>query len=84
MCRHPRLWIFVGLAVVTVAILAGRGSILPLLLVAACPLSMLVMMGRTARIARGAKDGGRANTDADELTRLRQEVEELRSRAGHR
>lgn len=79
-----------GLALVGLAVFAAApnliGAALPLLIFAACPLSMLLMM-------RAMSGGGRCQNDSDkgaavnaspadstaELTRLRAEVHELRS-----
>jgi len=83
-CRNPKLWIVLGIATVAVVIAApSLGAVLPLLLVAACPLAMLVMMGGMAGMARG-KPGGTTSTppaDPEEMARLRAEVAELRERA---
>ena len=45
MCRNWRMWATLGAIAVTVAVAfpGVRASILPLLLLAACPLSMLIM-----------------------------------------
>ena len=83
-----------GLALLGLAVFAAApnliGAALPLLVVAACPLSMLLMM-------RAMSGGGRCQTDSDksavenataggdttaELTRLRAEVDQLRSERG--
>lgn len=83
MCRNPRLWIALGVVAIAVAIAAPNvGAVLPILLVAACPLMMLVMMGGTAGMARGngTNETTSAAGDADEVARLRAEVDELRAR----
>jgi membrane protein implicated in regulation of membrane protease activity len=83
MCRSPKLWIALGVAAVVVALVAPNpGAVLPLLLVAACPLSMLVMMGGMAGMARNKRDDHNTTpTDTDELAQLRAEVADLRERA---
>ena len=82
MCRSPKLWIALGVAAAVVAVVAPNpGAVLPLLLVAACPLSMLAMMGGMAGMARTKRDDNTTPTDADELARLRAEVADLRERA---
>ena len=83
MCRNPRMWIGLGVVAVIVAITAPNvGALLPILLVAACPLMMLVMMGGMAGMARGKeRDATSSSTgDADEVARLRAEIDELRAR----
>jgi hypothetical protein len=82
MCRNPKLWIAVGVAAVAVAIAAPNlGGVLPILLVAACPLMMLVMMGGMAGMARGNRsdDPTSAASASEEVARLRAEVDELRA-----
>lgn len=61
----------------------NSAGILPFLLVAACPLSMLVMMGGMAGVARGRHDTDTngPERDADEVAQLRAELAELRERA---
>lgn len=80
MCRNPKLWIALVIAAVAVAVLApNAGAFLPLLLVAACPLMMLVMMGGMAGMARrGNEPTDVSGQDANEVARLRAEVAELR------
>jgi hypothetical protein len=83
MCRNPRMWIGLGVVAVIVAITAPNvGAVLPILLVAACPLMMLVMMGGMAGMARGkGRDATSSSTsDVDEVARLRAEIDELRAR----
>ena len=81
-----------GLALLGLAVFAAApnliGAALPLLIFAACPLSMLLMM-------RAMSGGGRCENDSDksaavnetpadstaELARLRAEVDQLRSEA---
>jgi uncharacterized membrane protein len=82
MCRNPKLWIGLGVVAMIVAIAAPNvGAVLPILLVAACPLMMLVMMGGMAGMARGKRtdDTTSAAGDADEVARLRAEIDELRA-----
>jgi hypothetical protein len=82
MCRNPRLWIALGVVAIVVAIAAPNvGAVLPILLVAACPVMMLVMMGGMAAMARrkGTDDTTSAAGDAEEVARLRAEVDELRA-----
>ncbi len=84
MCRSLKLWIALGAAAIVVLIAAPNSAgILPFLLVAACPLSMLVMMGGMAGMARGRHDThtNGPERDADEVARLRAEVAEWRERA---
>lgn len=81
MCRSPKLWIALGVAAVVIAVAApSHSAVVPILLVAACPLMMLVMMGGMARGNRGSTPD---NAEASEVARLRAEVAELRHRAGH-
>jgi hypothetical protein len=83
MCRSPKLWIAVGLAAIALAVASPNlGAVLPLLLVAACPVSMLLMMGGLAGMGRGKRNAatnGAAEGD-DEVVALRAEVAELRDR----
>lgn len=85
MCRNPKLWIALGAVAVVILVAAPTsvGALLPILLVAACPLSMLLMAGGMARMAgRGrGKAEDAAIADSSELARLRGEVAELRQRA---
>lgn len=84
MCRNPKLWIALAIVALAVAIAAPNlGGVLPLLLVAACPLSMLVMMGGMAGMAR-RRETPPDTSGEDELARLRAEVAELRDRAASR
>lgn len=83
MCRNPRMWIGLGVVAIIVAIAApSAGAVLPILLVAACPLMMLAMMGGMAGMARGngTDDTTSAAGDTDEVDRLRAEIDELRAR----
>lgn len=83
MYRNPKLWLILGIAAVAVAIAAPNPlAVLPILLVAACPLSMMLMMGGMAGMGR-AKPSDEPSPqpgDADEVARLRTEVAELRDR----
>jgi hypothetical protein len=84
MCRNPKLWIALGAVAVVILVAAPSvGAVLPILLVAACPLSMLLMAGGMARMAgRGRGNAEDAATaDSSELARLRGEVAELRQPA---
>jgi hypothetical protein len=81
MCRNPKLWI--ALAVVAaIVVLTGPnlGALLPVLLIAACPLSMLLMAGGMAGMARRGRDDT-GDVDDGEVARLRAEVAELRDNA---
>lgn len=55
MCRSWRTWVAVGAVVAAVALVApgARSTLVPLLLLAACPLSMVVM---AVGMARGTRD----------------------------
>ncbi len=78
-----------GLAVAALAVLVFAPSafsrVLPVLLVAACPLGMLLMMrGATGACQRKESEAGQAAAGstpdaAAEIARLRHEVEELRA-----
>lgn len=86
MCRNRKLWMVLGVVAVAGAIVADVSAVLPVLLVAACPLMMLVMMvGGIAGTGRGRRDDEAApkQADAAEVARLRAEVAELRQRADH-
>jgi predicted permease len=68
MCRSWKAWAVFGAVVVAVAIVAPgtRAAVLPLLVVAACPLSMLAMgvgMARAAKSATREDDGTPAGVD---------------------
>lgn len=80
LCRNPKLWIGAGATALAVGLITGSlGAVLPLLLLAACPLSMVLIAGGMAGMA------GRRNPTADdaddEVARLRAEIAELRDRA---
>ena len=71
--------VLIGLAGISVAVLVvrpqGLGAVFPLLLVLACPLSMLLMMRRGA-----ASPATNTNSKTDhELERLRTEIVRLRA-----
>ena len=81
MCRNPKPWIAFGAAAVVVAIaVPSWGSVLPVLLVAACPLMMLLMAGGMAGMARRGRDDT-VSADEHEVARLRAEVAQLRQTA---
>lgn len=81
MCRSPKLWIALAVAAVVVAFAAPNvGAALPVLLVAACPLSMLLMAGGMAGMTRRDRDNTR-HRGADEVAHLRAEVAERREQA---
>ncbi len=88
MCWNWKLWAGIAAVVVGVAILApvGLGVALPLLLIAACPLGMVLMglmgvgmMGRHRDHPSTADD---TDGDTNELRDLRAEVARLRHEAG--
>lgn len=82
MFRSPKLWVALGAAGV-VLMLAGvnLGTVLPILLIAACPLSMVLMMGGMAGMGRGKDDDAATPSgNDDEVARLRAEVADLRQR----
>ncbi len=71
-----------GVVAIVVAIAAPNvGAVLPILLVAACPLMMLVMMGGMAGMTRGKETADTASSadNAEEVARLRAEIDELRT-----
>lgn len=78
-----------GLAVAALAVLvlapAAFNRALPLLVAAACPLGMLLMMRGASRACQRTKDeadqadAGSTPDAAAEIARLREEVEELRA-----
>ena len=80
MCRNPKLWIGVGVAALVIGLATSSiSTALPLLLIAACPLSMVLMAGGMVGMAhRRNSTSGDAD---DEMARLRAEVEELREHA---
>lgn len=80
MCRNPKLLIALAVAAILVIATAGPGlgTALPILLVAACPLSMLVMAGGMAGFGRRRTE---RTGDPEEVERLRAEVAELRQHA---
>lgn len=92
MCFNKK--VIAGLVVVGLGILAFAphliGAALPLLLVAACPLSMLFMMRGMSAMSGGkesscsAKGAPEATSTDHELAELRAEVERLRAEQAQR
>jgi hypothetical protein len=82
MCRNWKLWAGIAVVAVGVAIFApgAFGAALPLLLVAACPLGMLLMGVMGVGMATGRRRGGGddAEDHPDEVRQLRAEVARLR------
>lgn len=79
MCRNQKLWIALAAVAVIVVIAAPNlGSVLPILLIAACPLSMLLMAGGMTGMARRRRGD---DAEDSEVARLRAEVAELRQHA---
>lgn len=82
MCFDKR--VIAGLAVVGVGVYALApdmiGAALPLLILAVCPLSMLLMMKMMA--PGGSKADAAADGRGDEVTALRAEVDKLRADQG--
>jgi hypothetical protein len=84
MCRSWKLWAAIAVVVAGVAFFApgGFGAIVPILLVAACPLAMLLMgvgmVGGGRLLGRGGDD---TDGDTDEVRHLRAEVTRLRDQA---
>ena len=85
MCRNWRLWIGLGAAALVLAVaVPNLRPALPFLLVAACPLSMLVIAVGMAVAAKpkAPTDAGPDRPDnGDELERLRAEIADLRAHA---
>jgi len=83
MCLNKR--VVIGLAVVALVVLAADrslfGRVWPLLVVAICPLSMVVMMKTMAAGQRPDARGPETTrpNDHDEVTGLRAEVDQLRA-----
>lgn len=79
MCINKKVVVGLAVAALAVAVLAPSwiGAALPLLILAACPLSMIVMM----RFMSGQQSSnGDANGDVEaELASLRSEVAQLRN-----
>lgn len=80
MCFDKRVLIGLGVAAVVVLLAAPgvAGAVLPVLLVAACPLSMLVMMRGMHGGQRGAGTTPPGDARDAEVARLRAEVAELK------
>jgi drug/metabolite transporter (DMT)-like permease len=80
MCRNWKLWAAIAVVVAGVALFApgGFGAVAPVLLVAACPLAM-VLMG--VGMIGGGRLVGRGGDDPDRDT---DEVREPRAEAGER
>lgn len=81
MCLNKKVIAGVAVAAVAVWLLAPNliGAALPLLVLAVCPLSMIVMM--KAMSGNNSKGEPRSGSDTDvdaELARLRKEVADLR------
>ncbi len=58
MCRNWKLWIGLAAGAAVVALFApGIGAVLPILLVAACPVMMLVMAGGMAGMTSNRQEG---------------------------
>ncbi|MGH9119885.1 MAG: DUF2933 domain-containing protein [Acidimicrobiales bacterium] len=89
MCLNRKVLLGVGVVALGVLLFArdSLGSALPLLLVAACPLSMVLMMGGMSRAqGRQCGTGGarpsaitRGPVDQDEVAALRAELAKLRA-----
>ena len=80
MCRSPKLWIALVVGALALAMVSPNiGAVVPFLLIAACPLMMVVMMGGMAGMAR-RRDGADGDHEETEVARLRAEVAELRQR----
>lgn len=77
LCRNPKVLIVVALVAVGALAWGPRPStVLPLLLLLACPLGMVLMAGGMAGMARRGED---RPAEDDEVARLRAEVAELRA-----
>jgi hypothetical protein len=85
MCRNWKLWAGIAAVAAAVAIFApgAFGAALPLLLLAACPLGMVLMGVMGLGMATGRARGGDDDTedDPDEVRQLRAEVARLREEA---
>ncbi len=84
MCLNPKAVVFLVAIGIAVAVLAPAAAlrILPLLFLAACPLSMLLMSGAMMRghqTSAGAKVAPPDQSE-DELAKLRREVESLKAK----
>lgn len=84
MCLNKKVIAGVALAAVAVYLIAPNliGAALPLLIIAICPLSMIVMMKAMSGQSDKADSPPAAGSDTEidaELARLRSEVAELRA-----
>ena len=80
-CGSGKLWLGIGAVGVVVAFTtSGVGAVLPLLLLAACPLSMVLMAAGMAAMGRRGRET--SSSEDDELVGLRTEVAALRERVG--
>lgn len=79
MCRR-NMWVaLIAAAVVAVVVSPGAGVIGSFLVLAACPLMMLVLGGGMARMGRGDRVVASRDRD-DDIYALRAEVAELHDR----
>lgn len=85
MCRNPKLWIALAVGAAVLALVGPSwAAVAPLLLAAACPLMMIVMMGGVAGMGRRHRaDAGDGVDEGSEVARLRAEVADLRQRVTH-
>jgi choline-glycine betaine transporter len=86
MCLNKKVIAGLVVAGVAVYLLAPDliGAALPLLVLAACPLSMVVMMRAMSKDrAASSPEGAGADADADEVSALRTEVARLRMERDH-
>ena len=88
MCPNRKILTGAGMVALAVLLFAPRmfGAVLPLLLVAICPLSMLLMMramsGSGNRCQTGGAAGQPATRDTDaEIARLQADLDRLRADA---
>jgi hypothetical protein len=90
MCLNRKVLTGAGVVALGVLLFAPRmfGAVLPLLMVAICPLSMLVMMRAMSGSRNRCQTGGAAgqpaaDTDA-EIVRMQAEIDRLRAEAAGR
>lgn len=84
MCRNPKLWIALAVGAAVLALVGPSwAAVAPLLLAAACPVMMIVMMGGIAGMGRRRRAGADGVDEGSEVARLRAEVAELRQRVTH-